>query len=929
MRDSCPKWSVLILIAMILTAPGLIRGQKFDGRWSGETDQGFEASFTVVDDRVTVVTIGAAGSSTLCELTVTLDGSLTPSVPIVDNGFSLTTPTATSFTLTGQFKSFTEVSGTLQVSDFDCLVFVDATWSAVKEGPAGRVAVSVADASVSEGDTGMAAVDFEVVLDPVPMATVSVSYATADGTAEAGVDYLPASGSLTLAPGVGAMTVPVEVLGDVEAEFDETFFLDLTAADGAELFDARGVATVLDEDGPPPALRFVEARFHGSGDVAGLMNPQALAMSPDGRHLYAAGAGSDALVAFARDPGTGRLTFVDAEFDGDGGVTGLDGVTGVVVSPDAQHVYAVSSLASGPEGCCGAVVVFGRDGATGRLSFVEAEFQGVDGVEGLEFPGALVLSPDGRHLYTASDFNDAVAIFERDATTGTLDFVGTVVEGMGDVEGLLFPESLTLSPDGLSLYVGSGAGALASFARDPSSGTLRFVEAVFDGVGGVSGIVDPSALLVSAEGSHLYVTSPSNDAVSVFARQDNGRLSFVEVHTDGVGGGLDRPQSMALSASGRYLYVASFESDAVAVFRRDSDQGRLRFAGAQFDDADGVDGLDGARALVLSPDGRNLYAAGAADDAVTVFAVDEEGCTPGRETLCIDAEAGDRRFEVSLHFDSVLGGGIQGEARATPLGSLGITRGGILSFTDPTNPEVLVKVLDGCSFTNHFWVFFAATTTVGFELTVTDTRTGESRVYTNPDETAAATVTDTEALAVCDSSSGLRPSGDLVQGVSPVTVSRVPLEIERLRLGRREARIAGPRPTTGRFAEGCVADASTLCIDEEPGDGRFAVTLHFDTVLGGGIEGEAQATSLSSLGITRGGILSFTDPTNPEVLVKVLDGCSFTDHFWVFFAATTTVGFELTVTDTRTGLSKVYVNPDETAATTVTDTEALAACPSG
>jgi hypothetical protein len=74
-------------------------------------------------------------------------------------------------------------------------------------------------------------------------------------------------------------------------------------------------------------------------------------------------------------------------------------------------------------------------------------------------------------------------------------------------------------------------------------------------------------------------------------------------------------------------------------------------------------------------------------------------------------------------------------------------------------------------------------------------------------------------------------------------------------------------------------------------------------------------------------VLYFFDPDNWEMLVKVLDACSFADRFWVFFAATTDVEFTLTVTDTETGAEKVYINPDRTPADAVTDTDAFATCP--
>lgn len=74
---------------------------------------------------------------------------------------------------------------------------------------------------------------------------------------------------------------------------------------------------------------------------------------------------------------------------------------------------------------------------------------------------------------------------------------------------------------------------------------------------------------------------------------------------------------------------------------------------------------------------------------------------------------------------------------------------GFFYFLDPENIEFLVKVLDGCSFNNHYWVFFAGATDVEFELTVTDTQTNQVAVYTNDLGHPADAVTDTFAFATC------------------------------------------------------------------------------------------------------------------------------------------------------------------------------------
>ncbi len=132
----------------------------------------------------------------------------------------------------------------------------------------------------------------------------------------------------------------------------------------------------------------------------------------------------------------------------------------------------------------------------------------------------------------------------------------------------------------------------------------------------------------------------------------------------------------------------------------------------------------------------------------------------------------------------------------------------------------------------------------------------------------------------------------------------------------------------------CAADETTLCIDHRPGDRRFEVKMSWQTALNGGLSGDAATTSLAPLGFETGGLLSFFEG-NPEALVKVLDGCSLSQHFWVFGAAATTLGFDLTVVDTLARLrgaspEELYThrvsNTDGTFAAPFFTTEALDTC---
>ena len=116
------------------------------------------------------------------------------------------------------------------------------------QGPAG---LAVADARVDEGPG--AALAFEVTLDRARQQDTSVDYATEDGSAEAGADYVAASGTLRFAPGETAKTVAVTVLDDAHDEGDETLILRLSNPSGAYLADAEAIGTIENTDAMPRA----------------------------------------------------------------------------------------------------------------------------------------------------------------------------------------------------------------------------------------------------------------------------------------------------------------------------------------------------------------------------------------------------------------------------------------------------------------------------------------------------------------------------------------------------------------------------------------------------------------------------------------------------------------------------------------------------
>ena len=112
-------------------------------------------------------------------------------------------------------------------------------------------ALSIGDVSVAEGNSGTSTATFTVTLSTAASSAVTVDYATANGTATAGSDYVAASGTLTFAAGTTTRTLPVTVNGDTTGEANETFPVNLSAASGATLADAQGTGTIVNDDSVP------------------------------------------------------------------------------------------------------------------------------------------------------------------------------------------------------------------------------------------------------------------------------------------------------------------------------------------------------------------------------------------------------------------------------------------------------------------------------------------------------------------------------------------------------------------------------------------------------------------------------------------------------------------------------------------------------
>lgn len=121
----------------------------------------------------------------------------------------------------------------------------DGFW---EEPPPPLPSMTIADVTVIEGNSGTRAASFTVSLSAASNQSVTVAYATANGTATAGSDYQAKSGTLTIPAGQTTGTIGVPVNGDRVGEPNETFFVNLSSATGAAITDDQGIGKIVDDE---------------------------------------------------------------------------------------------------------------------------------------------------------------------------------------------------------------------------------------------------------------------------------------------------------------------------------------------------------------------------------------------------------------------------------------------------------------------------------------------------------------------------------------------------------------------------------------------------------------------------------------------------------------------------------------------------------
>jgi DNA-binding beta-propeller fold protein YncE len=381
-------------------------------------------------------------------------------------------------------------------------------------------------------------------------------------------------------------------------------------------------------------------------------SPEDIAISPDGRHVYVASYGSNAVAVFARDRRTGDLEQLPRRRGcvrhGRGGSCSPGRALGrpvsIAISPDGANVYVASTASD-------AVSVFARNGRTGALRQLPGakgcvtQRPGGDCLVGraLNEPTSVAVSPDGDRVYVAGRrFPSGVAILTRaadgsltqaDGTSGCVSQAGG--SGCATARGISAPEEVAVTPDGRDVLVaGSRSNAVASLRQGADGLAQADGEAGCIARRGAEGcatgriLAGPVDLAITRNGRGVYVASSISDGIAILRRdRTTGALSQSPrrsgcISQKGAGGrcavgrALDEVWGIALSPDDRNVYSVSSKVNMLAAIARNRSTGTLAQLPGRygcFIRAGGLGcpegrGLTVAVAVTVSPDGRNVYA---------------------------------------------------------------------------------------------------------------------------------------------------------------------------------------------------------------------------------------------------------------------------------------------------------------------------------
>jgi uncharacterized protein YhjY with autotransporter beta-barrel domain len=335
--------------------------------------------------------------------------------------------------------------------------------------------LSINDVTVVEGNAGTVNAVFTVTLSAASGQTVTVNYATADGTATQPADYTNTSGTLTFTPGTTTQTITVPVIGETVPEANETFFVNLSAAVNATIADNQGVGTITNDDVPvtvsPATLPngTVATAYSQTVTASGGVAPYSFAVTagalPAGLTLSPAGA----LTGTPTAGGTFNFTITATDSSPfPGPFSGSQAYTVTIAPPTV--VLPATALAGGTLGAAYSSAITPASGGTTPYAYAVTAGALPGGLTLNASTGAITGTPGALGTFNFS-------ITATDSSTGTGPYTATQAYAITviDVPPTAANSSLTVAYNApatnVPLTLGGGAATSLTITVPPTNGT--------------------------------------------------------------------------------------------------------------------------------------------------------------------------------------------------------------------------------------------------------------------------------------------------------------------------------------------------------------------------------------------------------------------------------------------------------------------------
>lgn len=288
----------------------------------------------------------------------------------------------------------------------------------------------------------------------------------------------------------------------------------------------------------------------------------------------------------------------------------------MAISSDGRFLYAPGYMTA-------TIHAFSIEPQSGRIELIEKE----ELPKQLAGATDICLSPDGKLGLASAFRSKAVTLFRRDSESGRMSVLQTITSQTEGGKGFQWPIRGAFSTDGKFAYIiDSGVSQSIFIKKAPAVLVVKIVDEKFEFVESFEvadyAMTNARGIVVHPNGKHIFVTSSDGQSLLLLGRnQANGKLELIQKMSE-PNDALEGAMSVLIDQSGKFVYTLSGRfrgKGGLAVFAFDEDKASLSFLESHMSGSTGLEQFKGGNQLAISPDGLRVYAIGSTSGTISTF----------------------------------------------------------------------------------------------------------------------------------------------------------------------------------------------------------------------------------------------------------------------------------------------------------------------